>query len=124
MADAQVLYKGTHSGTAGPASYTVITIDGTDIENVDQSYGAVVELYAVTYSTSSPYWSSASNVCHVHRVAGNVTVVNGTAVTLGSTLTDLSLTASTTDILVEITRTSTATTTDTMVWAVVRAYKP
>lgn len=124
MADALARYKGTTQQNTA-STFTVITIDGTDIEGIDQNYCAEVELYATCWATNNSYWGSASNTCRVGRGTGNVSVANDTVRTAGSTLTNLALSFSGTDIYVQVTLGSAGgATIDVMVWAVLRIYKP
>ena len=125
MADAIAKFKGTTQQNTAD-TFTVITIDGTDIESIDQDYCVDAELYAVCYATNNSYHGSASNTCQFGRIgSSNVFRNNGTVRKAGSTLDNINLSFSGTDIYVDVTLASAGgATIDVMAWAVLRIYKP
>jgi hypothetical protein len=89
--------------TTAATTTTIGTIDGTSLRGITQNYGADVEIHAARYRAGGGYSGGASNMSCVVRATGNVECYNGTAVCFGDGVTNVLLTASTTDILVQVT---------------------
>lgn len=118
MAHATALYTASLT-TSSVSTFTILTIDCTDVNGISTNWNGAVDVYAVRGPVGS-YYGVAHIVGSVGRTTGNVTATNGTPEITGNGLANIALVASGTDLLIRIT-TNDVNTMYHRVWVVIRA---